>query len=395
MHTSRLLDPAVPHDLVCDVVRRRWDEVERGQFELCVGLRRLFRDNVHRSLGFSKFSDYTEFEFGIPEKLAWTFSLLGKDLERLPRTREAVERGDLTYTKVREFARLATPETEDSWVEFARSHTNREIERRVQRGTGEERTTEVKSRLTPREVQAARGAREKLGKKLGKPVTAEKVLPMLATMFVEGELQDDGPTPKKPGPYLSIQLCPSCLDTWVPVPKENAEVDLDEWLEALKSGADVVNLVGGQLCDCEDVKHRRDCCPRTPLGTGEPARNRHVPAAVKRIVEARDGFRCRVPGCGCAGPLEFSHLERFADGAPMAPEVLVQHCATHNVQLEAGSLRVEGQAPFEQYFQSDGTYLGVGYDPVPRSPGMSHMGNETMSQDESRGPPGEGRKRSA
>jgi hypothetical protein len=218
---------------------------------------------------------------------------------------------------------------------------------------------------------------------------------MLATMFVEGEFQDDEPAMKKPGPYLTIQICPSFLDTWVPVPKENAEVDLDEWLEALKSGADVVNLIGGQLCDCEDVKHRRDCCPRTPLRTGEPARNRHVPAEVKRIVEARDGFRCRVPGCGCAGPLEFSHLERFADGAPMIPEVLAQHCATHNGQLEAGSLRVEGQAPFEQYYQSDGAYLGVGYDPVPRSCGLSHMGNETTSQDESRGPPGEGRRRSA
>jgi uncharacterized protein YifE (UPF0438 family) len=155
MHTSRLLDPAVPHDIVSDVVRRRWSEVERVQFDLCVALRRLFRDNVHRSKGFSRFSDYTEVEFGIPEKLAWTFSLLGKDFERLPRTREAVERGELTYTKVREFARIATPETEDSWVEFARSHTNREIERRVQKGSGEERTTEIKSRLTPKEAQAA------------------------------------------------------------------------------------------------------------------------------------------------------------------------------------------------------------------------------------------------
>jgi uncharacterized protein YifE (UPF0438 family) len=388
---------------VCEVVRRRWGGLQRSEYELCVALFRLFRDNVHRSKGFSKFSDYTEVEFEIPEKLTWTFAYLGRDLGKLPKTRAAVESGELTYTKAREFARKATPETEAFWVEFARSHTNREIEQRVREADGEEREKEVRQKLSPKERQAARKAKEKLEKKLGKKVQQEKVLSGLATLFAEGGMDDaksdpETPAPKKPRPYLTIQLCPSCLDTWVPVPKENAKVDLEEWLEALKSGAEVIDLIGGRFCDCEDRKHRRDCCPHTAPRTGEPATSRHVPAEVRKAVEARDGFRCRVPGCGCTGPLEFSHLERFADGAPMIPEVLAQHCATHNSQIESGALGVRGQAPYEHYWQSDGTYLGVGYDPVPRTRRFSHVGNgedETESQDAATGPPGEGRKRPA
>ncbi len=117
-----------------------------------------------------------------------------------------------------------------------------------------------------------------------------------------------------------------------------------------------------------------------------------MPKAVRRHVEARDGHRCRVPGCTCPGPLEFSHLERYADGAPTTPATVAQHCRAHNTMIETGRLVVKGRAPFEKYFLGDGTFLGTGGDPGPAPRRFPHVGNAAGSQDRSRKPPGALRK---
>jgi hypothetical protein len=92
---------------------------------LCLGLRRLFRDQVHRGTGRSRFVDWVEQKFGIPTKLAGLFSWLGSKLEELPLTLQAMESGDVTYTKLREYVSLATRENEAEWIEFASTHRDR------------------------------------------------------------------------------------------------------------------------------------------------------------------------------------------------------------------------------------------------------------------------------
>ena len=46
-----LLDPAVKHERVRATVSRLWQGRERADYGLCLGLRRLFRDQVHRGKG--------------------------------------------------------------------------------------------------------------------------------------------------------------------------------------------------------------------------------------------------------------------------------------------------------------------------------------------------------
>ncbi|MHC4858791.1 MAG: hypothetical protein ACYTDY_01720 [Planctomycetota bacterium] len=363
-----LLDPATKHASVADRVRDAWAGVQRGEYVLSVGLRRLFRDQVHRGEGFSRFKDYAERRFGIPGKLADLFSFVGRHLERLPKTRAAMESGELTYTKAREFVKLATVETEEEWIEFAKGATNRQLERRARRARSgtEEDTTRVVSRLTPPEVQAVRMARESLMKELDRAVPEDKVLPELAETVLAGGPPPSGTAPRRPpGPYLTINLCPRCMHTHVPVPGENLRVPVEDWFAALRDGAEVVDLLSEVLCDCPDARHRRDLCSRSRPTEGPAPRSRHVPASVRRRIEARDGFRCRTPGCGNPVPLEAGHLKPFRDGAPMSERFLCQQCATCNDLIENGRLRVAGEAPFERYHLADETFLGYGFDPDP------------------------------
>ena len=61
---------------------------------------------------------------------------------------------------------------------------------------------------------------------------------------------------------------------------------------------------------------------------------RHVPAAVRRKVWARDGGRCKFEGpagrCDETGFLEFHHVVPFACGGPTTVENLELRCAAHN-----------------------------------------------------------------
>lgn len=63
-------------------------------------------------------------------------------------------------------------------------------------------------------------------------------------------------------------------------------------------------------------------------------RSRHVPAAVKRAVWARDKGRCAFEGahgqCTETGLLEFHHLVPFADGGPTTAANLALRCRAHN-----------------------------------------------------------------
>jgi 5-methylcytosine-specific restriction endonuclease McrA len=98
---------------------------------------------------------------------------------------------------------------------------------------------------------------------------------------------------------------------------------------------------------------------RTDDGYVRSCRSRHVPAAVRDAVFARDGGRCTYVGangipCGSRHQLHIDHVEPFARGGSGAIENLRLLCAPHN-QLEAE--RVYG-AEWMQRFRGGGTSLG-------------------------------------
>ena len=384
---SELLDSGTPLDEVIDTVKRCWGRSQYLEYAVCLGLRRLFRDRAHRDHVAGNFGEYGEKVFDIPAKLVWTFNFIGKNLERLPKTRAVFEKGDLTYTKVREFAKVADAKTEASWIRFAKKHTNRELEDKVAKekakreGREHEDEEVVVSKLVGDEVQAARATRDRIMKTTGKVVPERDLLPTLVKMFADGEFPqpaaDEGAKVKvsaKPKPYVSFQYCPSCLTTFTPVPGKMMQTSFEKMVEAVRNGSKVYNLLPDMHCDCKDVVHRRDLCPWQADPTGEPPTSRHIPAEVARIVDARDGFRCRRPGCTNKLDLEKGHIRAYSAKGPHLPWNLGTMCGPCNANIEKGLLLVFGYAPFEAYFDAAGTFLGYGFNPVPAPPIFPHVG---------------------
>jgi hypothetical protein len=77
---------------------------------------------------------------------------------------------------------------------------------------------------------------------------------------------------------------------------------------------------------------------RPHASRGVAANSRHIPAAVRRAVWARDGGRCTFVGasgrCTERGCLEFHHLVAFARGGAPTIENIALRCRSHN-QYEA------------------------------------------------------------
>src|SRR5262245_17998777 len=88
--------------------------------------------DMERRGGFEPFSNaslWAEKHLGFER--ADKLILLSKRLEDLPEIEAAFDRGEVPWTKIREIARVATPETEGDWLELARQKTSREIEQAV------------------------------------------------------------------------------------------------------------------------------------------------------------------------------------------------------------------------------------------------------------------------
>jgi len=73
---------------------------------------------------------------------------------------------------------------------------------------------------------------------------------------------------------------------------------------------------------------------RPRLRETSPSRSRHIPAAVRREVWARDGGRCAFVGkhgrCTETGFLEFHHVEPYAAGGEATVENIQIRCKRHN-----------------------------------------------------------------
>jgi len=91
----------------------------------------IMRRRLYRDLGFSSIHTYAESELGFSQSKTYHFIRLAESLGKLPRLRESLEGGEITWTKAVAVARIATPRSEKKWIAEARQSSRRELEKKV------------------------------------------------------------------------------------------------------------------------------------------------------------------------------------------------------------------------------------------------------------------------
>jgi hypothetical protein len=93
------------------------------------------RNRLYQRFGCSGAVHYGVLVLGLKTQKARTLRWVAQKLEALPLLSLALQSGEVSYSKVREVVRKATPETEELWLELCRSRTYRQIEALVRHAT--------------------------------------------------------------------------------------------------------------------------------------------------------------------------------------------------------------------------------------------------------------------
>ena len=163
---------------------------------------------LYQALGFPDVVEFARKRLGMGRRRTYQLLATGRHLAELPRVDRAFARGELSWSKARCIARVATPDTEQAWVERARLASQEQVETIVSgchKGDPPPRLGEglPRSRFVVKVTLDAIGhemlelAREKLQAELGRIVTDEELLREALALILSSDADGTVPGRKK------------------------------------------------------------------------------------------------------------------------------------------------------------------------------------------------------
>jgi len=321
--------------------------------------------------GFKSCAEWLSWRIGLDLTAAYERVRVARALPDLPLISAAFARGEVSYSKVRALTRVATPQTEERLLGFAKSGTASHVERlarawrRVDRNAENQEAEQrhrsrslrvyqdadgmfvIRGRLTPemgalvRQALVAACDRTAVEARVSAPSQLEPsmaqrqadALGMIAQAALHHDLD-----PGAPGERYQVVVH---VDASVLADPDQPGQSAFE--EGMNSSAEESRRIA---CDSTRVIMRHDADGRI-LEVG--ARTRTIPSALRRALQHRDRG-CRFPGCG----LRFTqghHLRHWANGGPTTLSNLALLCRWHHRAVHEGGFQVQRLADRELEFR--------------------------------------------
>jgi hypothetical protein len=257
---------------------------------------------------------------------------IGRKLSELPVLREAMADERVPWTAARQVVKVATPETEASWVELAEMWSGRELRGAVlEAEIGDDAPDhrepatnlpvvfrfEVSAEVAERVAKAIAAIRMAAPAGAGE-LSEEDVLAQMA----EAVLSESGPEKQVPLERFQqvIRVCPTCDSAQLAGTASGKPVVASEAIRAMAA------------CDSQ-VIHLE------PGADGQM--NRTISPKVKRKVLERDDYCCSVPGCSNRYLLGLHHVVFKENGGPNTVENLTTTCSRCHRWIHRGYLHIE------------------------------------------------------
>src|SRR5213593_287554 len=335
--------------------------------------------------GFRSCAAWLSWRVGLAPGAAREHVRVAHALGTLPLLSQSLARGELSYAKVRELTRVATPETEERLLAVGRAGTAEHVERivrgwrRVDRKAeaqeaarqhaaralhvyqDEDGSVRIRGRLVPEVgvllVKALEAARETLYQRRREqapdadPPTMEQQQADALALLAETALHH-GIDPGAPGERYQVVVH---VDAAVLADPDQAGQSV------LEDGQHVPAGTSQRLaCDANCVVMGHDSEGRT---VEISARTRTVPPALRRALQHRDQG-CRFPGCG----LPFTqghHIRHWAQGGPTTLSNLVLLCRRHHRSVHEDGFQLQRLANGELEFKRPNGWLIPEAPPLP------------------------------
>lgn len=328
-----------------DRLRAALAELQRAERNAVLWFSEIVRRKLYRDLGYASIHQYAELALGFKKSKTSQFLRLSECLKELPHLRRSMASGELSWTKAREVAKVATPRTETAWIQKAKQASSRVLEARVK----ETRRRALKT------GSAARGQGE-LGVRAAGPGSSSPVSPSPEASAPAVPM--DVHLRMSPEQYARYQALIEGIRK-----RGRREDHIELLLAALEqlamgdSGAGEFTRVNSRSSYQVIVQQCPDC------GSGRVATNRGdrkmaprelrailcdahrrapgkknraaVPERLRRAVLQRDRFRCRSAGCGGTSFLAVHHLVPRELGGANALGNLITLCSSCHRALHA------------------------------------------------------------
>jgi hypothetical protein len=108
---------------------------------------------LYQDLGYSSMLNYAKEALKMSRTTAFYYISITNSLETLPKTKSAVAKGEIEWTKVREVTKVATAETEGQWLTEAKKSSRRELAEKTKQAR---RIAIEKSKQQPDLIEAAK-----------------------------------------------------------------------------------------------------------------------------------------------------------------------------------------------------------------------------------------------
>jgi 5-methylcytosine-specific restriction endonuclease McrA len=285
--------------------------------------------------------------------------------------RQALACGELSYSKVRELTRVATPETEEVLLGIGRAGTAEHVERIVRgwrRMDGKADAQQAARQHASREllVYQIEEGMVRIHGRLTPEVGALLLKALAAAREVlyqqrrEQAPEDDPPTMVQQQADALALLAETALhhelDPGAPGERYQVVVHVDAEVLANPEAPGQSRLEGGGrvpagtsqrlACDASRVVMRHDEDGRL-LEVG--ARTRTIPPALRRALQHRDRG-CRFPGCGVRFG-QGHHIRHWAQGGQTTLSNLTMLCRRHHRAVHEEGYQVEREPNGELRFQ--------------------------------------------
>jgi hypothetical protein len=318
------------HAALVDLGRQR----AAHERDVCRWLLAAERLSVHARAGYASLREYAERVLGLKPRQTEERLRVGRALAELPLLDAALASGELAWTAVRELTRVATRQTEQAWIAWARPQRVHQIEGAVAArlpGDGPNARPDpsrVKHRLAF-EVRAEtmalfRDLQAAVRADLGGTADEDAVLYEIARRAL------GGPTEEGRASYqVAITRCDACGLASIEAAGASYEVDAAV-TEMAACDAQLLGDVGSSPSAGPHMRARRA--------------TQTIPPATRRAVMRRDRGRCVVPGCTNHRFLDVHHLDPRAEGGGHDPARLAILCGAHHRAVHSGTLAVTGDA---------------------------------------------------
>ena len=308
---------------------------------------------------------------------------VARALESLPRISAAMERGELSYSKVRAITRVADAATEELLLSIALHGTAYHVERTVRCFRRAQQAEELSREARQQATRALTCCHDEDGSLIVKaslPAEVGALFLKALDSAMEAAYQEQRVSAETPAAPAQSARSAGAAATDSPTPGDQptrsvrradalariAESFLAHGAQVLASGerhhlvvhVDAQTLREGCAGRCEhedgpslavDTARRLGCDASVvtvvedengePLNVGRKTRT--IPPAIRRALHARDKEGCRFPGCTNKHYVDGHHIQHWANGGETRLSNLVLLCRFHHRQVHEGGVAVQ------------------------------------------------------